>query len=100
MDSVAVKQDQIMGVTMKMMNMVFINQIPKPDIFLKLMNIMMQSVLMRLRVYMDHLKMAFAKINAHRPNVLLVRKLVYRFAQQHLLEKDISLILNIKRPLP
>ena len=89
MDSVAVKQDQIMGVTMKMMNMVFINQIPKPDIFLKLINIMMQSVLMRLRVYMDHLKMAVANINAHRPNVLLVGKSVYRFAQEHLLEKDI-----------
>ncbi|XVF74230.1 hypothetical protein PTKIN_Ptkin13bG0093700 [Pterospermum kingtungense] len=48
---------------------------------------------------MDHLKMAVAKIHAHKPNILLVEKSVSRFAQDYLLEKDISLVLNIKRPL-
>ncbi|KAK9281176.1 hypothetical protein L1049_004071 [Liquidambar formosana] len=48
---------------------------------------------------MDHLKMAVAKIEAHHPDVLLVEKSVSRFAQEYLLEKDISLVLNIKRPL-
>ncbi|MCL7043543.1 hypothetical protein MKW94_010909 [Papaver nudicaule] len=47
----------------------------------------------------DHLKMAVAKIGAHHPNVLLVEKSVSRFAQEYLFEKDISLVLNIKRPL-
>ncbi|KAF3973833.1 hypothetical protein CMV_002766 [Castanea mollissima] len=48
---------------------------------------------------MDHLKMAVAKIDAHRPNILLVEKSVSRYAQEYLLGKDISLVLNIKRPL-
>ncbi|KAG2728507.1 hypothetical protein I3843_01G204100 [Carya illinoinensis] len=48
---------------------------------------------------MDHLKMAVAKIDAHHPNVLLVEKSVSRHAQEYLLAKDISLVLNIKRPL-
>ncbi|MBA0547737.1 hypothetical protein Golob_018882, partial [Gossypium lobatum] len=48
---------------------------------------------------MDHLKMAVAKIDAHHPNVLLVEKSVSRFAQEYLLSNDISLVLNIKRPL-
>ncbi|XP_044485341.1 1-phosphatidylinositol-3-phosphate 5-kinase FAB1B-like isoform X2 [Mangifera indica] len=48
---------------------------------------------------MDHLKMAVAKIDAHRPDVLLVEKSVSRFAQDYLLAKNISLVLNIKRPL-
>lgn len=48
---------------------------------------------------MDHLKMAVAKIDAHHPDVLLVEKSVSRFAQEYLLAKDISLVLNIKRPL-
>ncbi|KAL2534428.1 1-phosphatidylinositol-3-phosphate 5-kinase FAB1B [Abeliophyllum distichum] len=48
---------------------------------------------------MDHLKMAVAKIDVHHPNVLLVEKSVSRYAQEYLLEKDISLVLNIKRPL-
>ena len=43
--------------------------------------------------------MAVAKIHAHQPNILLVEKSVSRFAQDYLLEKDISLVLNIKRPL-
>lgn len=43
--------------------------------------------------------MAVAKIDAHRPDVLLVEKSVSRFAQEYLLAKDISLVLNIKRPL-
>ncbi|XP_031744835.1 1-phosphatidylinositol-3-phosphate 5-kinase FAB1B isoform X1 [Cucumis sativus] len=47
----------------------------------------------------DHLKMAVAKIDAQRPDVLLVEKSVSRFAQEYLLAKDISLVLNIKRPL-
>ncbi|KAE8689489.1 1-phosphatidylinositol-3-phosphate 5-kinase FAB1A [Hibiscus syriacus] len=48
---------------------------------------------------MDHLKMAVAKIHAHKPHILLVEKSVSRFAQEYLLEKDISLVLNIKRSL-
>lgn len=48
---------------------------------------------------MDHLKMAVAKISAHHPNILLVEKSVSRFAQEYLLAKNISLVLNIKRPL-
>lgn len=43
--------------------------------------------------------MAVAKIHAHKPNILLVEKSVSRFAQEYLLEKNISLVLNIKRPL-
>lgn len=45
----------------------------------------------------DHLKMAVAKIEAHRPNVLLVEKSVSSFAQEYLLAKEISLVLNVKR---
>ncbi|XP_059286492.1 1-phosphatidylinositol-3-phosphate 5-kinase FAB1B [Lycium ferocissimum] len=48
---------------------------------------------------MDHLKMAVAKIGAHHPNILLVEKSVSRFAQEYLLAKDITLVLNVKRPL-
>lgn len=48
---------------------------------------------------MDHLKMAVAKIEVHDPDVLLVEKSVSRHAQEYLLGKDISLVLNIKRPL-
>ncbi|KAK8348713.1 hypothetical protein V6Z12_A06G097700 [Gossypium hirsutum] len=48
---------------------------------------------------MDHLKMAVAKIDAHHPKVLLVEKSVSRYAQEYLLDKGISLVLNIKRPL-
>ncbi|ONK75153.1 uncharacterized protein A4U43_C03F13910 [Asparagus officinalis] len=48
---------------------------------------------------MDHLKMAVAKIDAHHPHVLLVEKSVSRFAQDYLLAKNISLVLNMKRPL-
>ncbi|GMI93650.1 FORMS APLOID AND BINUCLEATE CELLS 1B [Hibiscus trionum] len=48
---------------------------------------------------MDHLKMAVAKILAHQPNILLVEKSVSRFVQDSLLEKNISLVLNIKRTL-
>ncbi|XP_068661240.1 putative 1-phosphatidylinositol-3-phosphate 5-kinase FAB1C [Aristolochia californica] len=47
----------------------------------------------------DHLKMAVAKIEAHRPNVLLVEKSVSSYAQEYLLAKEISLVLNVKRPL-
>jgi 1-phosphatidylinositol-3-phosphate 5-kinase len=48
---------------------------------------------------MDHLKMAVAKIDAHNPDVLLVENSVSRHAQEYLLAKDISLVLNIKKPL-
>ncbi|KAL0719481.1 hypothetical protein Bca4012_068805 [Brassica carinata] len=47
----------------------------------------------------EHLKMAVAKIHAERPNIILVEKSVSRYAQEYLLAKDISLVLNIKRPL-
>uniref|UniRef100_A0A1D1XVV7 1-phosphatidylinositol-3-phosphate 5-kinase n=1 Tax=Anthurium amnicola TaxID=1678845 RepID=A0A1D1XVV7_9ARAE len=47
----------------------------------------------------DHLKMAVAKIDAQHPNVLLVEKSVSRFAQDFLLAKGTSLVLNMKRPL-
>lgn len=43
--------------------------------------------------------MAVAKIDAQHPSVLLVEKSVSRYAQEYLLAKDISLVLNIKRPL-
>lgn len=47
----------------------------------------------------DHLKTIVSKIVAHRPNVLLVEKSVSSFALEHLLAKEISLVLNVKRPL-
>ncbi|KAL0925796.1 hypothetical protein M5K25_004166 [Dendrobium thyrsiflorum] len=47
----------------------------------------------------DHLKMAVAKIEAHRPNVLLVEKSVSSYAQEYLLAKEISLVLNVKRSI-
>ena len=43
--------------------------------------------------------MIISKIEALRPNVLLVEKSVSSFAQEHLLTKEISLVLNVKRPL-
>ncbi|CAH8308412.1 unnamed protein product [Eruca vesicaria subsp. sativa] len=47
----------------------------------------------------DHLKAIIAKIDSLHPNVLLVEKSVSSYAQQYLLEKDISLVLNVKRSL-
>nr|CAB3470546.1 unnamed protein product [Digitaria exilis] len=47
----------------------------------------------------DHLKMAVAKIVAQKPNLLLVENSVSRYAQELLLEKNISLVLNIKQSL-
>lgn len=47
----------------------------------------------------NHLKIAVAKIEAHRPNILLVEKSVSSYAQEYLLKKEISLVLNVKRPL-
>ncbi|KAH1122599.1 hypothetical protein J1N35_005759 [Gossypium stocksii] len=47
----------------------------------------------------DHLKMIIAKIEALRPNVLLVEKSASSYAQEYLLAKEISLVLNVKRPL-
>ncbi|XP_004508046.1 1-phosphatidylinositol-3-phosphate 5-kinase FAB1A isoform X2 [Cicer arietinum] len=59
----------------------------------------LSSVDTLLQQEMDHLKMAVAKIDSHHPNVLLVEKSVSRYAQEYLLAKDISLVLNIKRSL-
>ncbi|XP_060184973.1 putative 1-phosphatidylinositol-3-phosphate 5-kinase FAB1C [Lycium barbarum] len=47
----------------------------------------------------EHLKMIVSKIEAHHPNVLLVEKSVSSHAQEYLLAKEISLVLNVKRPL-
>ncbi|XP_010552722.1 PREDICTED: putative 1-phosphatidylinositol-3-phosphate 5-kinase FAB1C isoform X2 [Tarenaya hassleriana] len=47
----------------------------------------------------DHLRTIIAKIESLRPNVLLVEKSVSSYAQQYLLEKEISLVLNVKRSL-
>ncbi|XP_050375007.1 putative 1-phosphatidylinositol-3-phosphate 5-kinase FAB1C [Argentina anserina] len=47
----------------------------------------------------DHLRMVISKIEALRPNVLLVEKSVSSYAQDHLLAKEISLVLNVKRPV-
>ncbi|KAF5205875.1 1-phosphatidylinositol-3-phosphate 5-kinase FAB1A [Thalictrum thalictroides] len=47
----------------------------------------------------DHLKMIVSKIEAHHPNVLLVEKSVSSYAQEYLLAKEISLVLNVKRSL-
>ncbi|CAJ2650041.1 unnamed protein product [Trifolium pratense] len=59
----------------------------------------LSSVDTLLQQEMDHLKMAVTRIAIHKPNVLLVEKSVSRYAQEYLLAKDISLVLNIKRPL-
>ncbi|KAK8483398.1 hypothetical protein V6N11_029092 [Hibiscus sabdariffa] len=48
----------------------------------------------------DHLKMIIEKIEALRPNVLLVEKSASSYAQEYLLAKEISLVLDVKRPLP
>ncbi|CAN6675494.1 unnamed protein product [Malus baccata var. baccata] len=47
----------------------------------------------------DHLRMIISKIEALHPNVLLVEKSVSSYAQDYLLEKEISLVLNVKRSL-
>uniref|UniRef100_A0A2P2M4X8 1-phosphatidylinositol-3-phosphate 5-kinase n=1 Tax=Rhizophora mucronata TaxID=61149 RepID=A0A2P2M4X8_RHIMU len=60
---------------------------------------LLSSVDTLLQQEMDHLKMSVARIDAHHPNVLLVEKSVSRYAQEYLLAKDISLVLNIKRLL-
>lgn len=52
-----------------------------------------------LRQEIEYLKMAVAKIDAQHPDVLLVENSVSRYALEYLLAKDISLVLNIKRPL-
>lgn len=43
--------------------------------------------------------MIISKIESLRPNVLLVEKSVSSYAQEYLLTKEISLVLNVKRPL-
>lgn len=45
----------------------------------------------------DYLKAAVTRIDAHHPNVLLVEKTVSRHAQEFLLAKEISLVLDVKR---
>ena len=45
----------------------------------------------------EHLKMAVAKIEAHKPDLLLVEKSVSRTVQDMLLYKNIPLVLNMKR---
>ncbi|KAI4313804.1 hypothetical protein L6164_026754 [Bauhinia variegata] len=47
----------------------------------------------------DHLRMIISKIEALHPNVLLVEKSVAPYAQEYLLTKEISLVLNVKRSL-
>lgn len=59
----------------------------------------LSSVDTLLQQEMVHLKMAVAKIDAQHPSVLLVEKSVSRHAQDFLLAKGISLVLNIKRTL-
>ncbi|OEL14943.1 putative 1-phosphatidylinositol-3-phosphate 5-kinase FAB1C [Dichanthelium oligosanthes] len=46
----------------------------------------------------EHLRTVVGKIESRQPNVLLVEKSASSFAQE-LLVKDISLVLNVKRPL-
>jgi 1-phosphatidylinositol-3-phosphate 5-kinase len=46
----------------------------------------------------EHLRRIVEKIESRRPNVLLVERSVSSYAQE-LLEKGISLVLNVKRPL-
>lgn len=43
--------------------------------------------------------MIISKIEALRPNVLLVEKSVSSYAQEYLLTMEISLVLNVKKPL-
>ena len=43
--------------------------------------------------------MTVSRIEAHRPNVVLVEKTISRQAQERLLAKDISFVLNMKRSL-
>ncbi|KAF5777306.1 putative 1-phosphatidylinositol-3-phosphate 5-kinase [Helianthus annuus] len=59
----------------------------------------LSSIETLLQQEMDHLKMIVSRIEAHRPNVLLVEKSVASYAQEYLLAKDISLVSNIKRSL-
>lgn len=43
--------------------------------------------------------MAVTRIASYNPDVLLVEKSVSRYAQEYLLARNISLVLNVKRPL-
>ncbi|GMH20328.1 hypothetical protein Nepgr_022169 [Nepenthes gracilis] len=54
---------------------------------------------MLLEEEMNYIKVIVSKIEAHRPNVILVEKSVSPYAQEYLLAKEISLVLNVKRPL-
>ncbi|KAI3733860.1 hypothetical protein L6452_13318 [Arctium lappa] len=59
----------------------------------------LSSIETLLQQEIDHLKMIVSRIEAHRPNVLLVEESVSSYAQEYLLAKEISLVLNFKRPL-
>ncbi|KAL8241859.1 hypothetical protein R6Q59_012161 [Mikania micrantha] len=59
----------------------------------------LSSIETLLQQEMDHLKLIVSRIEAHRPNVLLVEKSVSSYAQEYLLAKEISLVSNIKRSL-
>ncbi|KAL9254943.1 putative 1-phosphatidylinositol-3-phosphate 5-kinase FAB1C, partial [Drosera capensis] len=54
---------------------------------------------MLLEEEMNNIKVIVSKIEVHRPNVLLVEKSVSPYAQEYLLAKEISLVLNVKRPV-
>ncbi|KAK8522611.1 hypothetical protein V6N13_115570 [Hibiscus sabdariffa] len=66
--------------------------------FLKVPN-QLASFSTLLQLENDHLKTIIEKIEALRPNVLLVEKSASSYAQEYLLAKEISLVLNVKRPL-
>ncbi|XP_024990908.1 putative 1-phosphatidylinositol-3-phosphate 5-kinase FAB1C [Cynara cardunculus var. scolymus] len=59
----------------------------------------LSSIETLLQQEIDYLKMIVSRIEAHRPNVLLVEESVSSYAQEYLLAKEISLVSNIKRPL-
>ena len=47
----------------------------------------------------EHLRITVERIADYKPDVLLVEKSVARYAQELLLQKGISVVLNVKRSL-
>ena len=47
----------------------------------------------------EHLRITVERVADYKPDVLLVEKSVARYAQELLLQKGISVVLNVKRPL-
>ena len=47
----------------------------------------------------EHLRITVERVADYKPDVLLVEKSVARYAQELLLQKGISLVLNVKRAL-